>query len=319
MIRLKRFLSKPNIIRISTCSYSSKPKPLPQNVMSYEDAFKASIEKPQEFWATVANEVKWHKKWNTVLDNSAQPFTKWWSGGELSVCYNAIDRHVEDGFGDQTAISFDSPAFEIKEKRSFKQIQQRVAALARSMTNNGVKKGDRVLIYMGMVPEAIESMMACNRIGAVHVLVFGGFTSNTLAVRIRHCKPKLVLVANGAMERGKFLDYKQIVDKGIELSGFQPKYSYVYNREVLVSSICGADMPNSTSSSLDPTCYPDAIWTSTRKSPKTSTRLTTAFLSKPTNRSTFSTPPVPPANPKESCAQPETQFPLPGQCPTYSA
>jgi len=148
-----------------------------------------SLQNPEEYWAEIAENTIWTKKWNKVLDNSNPPFARWFEGGELSICYNAVDRHVDEGHGDQKALVWDSPITGNKATITYNELQLLVSKVAGQLSKMGVGKGDRVLIYMPMVPEAVAAMLATVRLGAVHSVVFGGFAAKELAVRIKHAEP----------------------------------------------------------------------------------------------------------------------------------
>ncbi|PVD33552.1 hypothetical protein C0Q70_04809 [Pomacea canaliculata] len=197
---------------------------------SYDDAFRESIKRPEEFWGAAAEALTWHKKWNKVLDNSNAPLTKWFVGGELSTCYNAVDRHVESGRGEQDAIIHDSPVTKSITRMTYRELQKQVSALAGVLSKHGVAKGDRVLIYMPMIPQAVVAMLATVRLGAIHSLVFGGFASKELSVRINHAQPKVVISANCGVEPGRVVPYKPMLDEALAMSDYQPSTCIIYNR-----------------------------------------------------------------------------------------
>ncbi|XP_033645779.1 acyl-CoA synthetase short-chain family member 3, mitochondrial-like [Asterias rubens] len=196
----------------------------------YDEVYRRSISDPVEFWGELAEHVTWFKKWDTVLDDSKSPFTQWFVGGETNICYNAVDRHVDAGYGDQTAIIHDSPVSNTIEKITYQQLQNEVAKLADVFVSQGVKYGDRIIIYMPMIPQAMIAMLAATRIGAVHSLVFGGFASKELAVRINHCKAKLVVSASVGIEPNRTVDYKELLNKAIDISEHKPKHCIIFNR-----------------------------------------------------------------------------------------
>jgi len=198
---------------------------------AYDRAFEAARDRPEEFWAKAAEEIVWHKKWNKVLDTSKSPFTQWFQGGELSVCYNAVDRHVENGRGDQVALIFDSPVTNTVQKITYKELQSQVMQLAAVLRKQGVGPGDVVLIYMPMVPEAVVAMLATIRLGAIHSLVFGGFASAQLATRINHAAPKVIISSNCGKEPNRVVNYKPLLDKAIEMSENKPKACIILNRK----------------------------------------------------------------------------------------
>jgi len=212
---------------------------------SYEEAFKLSIENPEKFWGEAAEEIDWFKKWDKVLDDSGKPyFYRWFVGGELNTCYNALDRHVEKGRADQIALIYDSPVTGTIKKYTYREFRDWVAKFAGVLKSFGIEKGDRVIIYMPMVPQAVVAMLACARIGAIHSVVFGGFASNELAVRINDAKPKLIVSASCGIEGKKIIEYKPLLDKAIELAdeNAKPEKCIIFQRpQVKASMIDGRD------------------------------------------------------------------------------
>ena len=162
---------------------------------TFESIYRRSIDDPESFWGEAAESVHWYRKWNQVLDAQDAPFYRWFAGGQTNVCYNAVDRHVESGHGSQVAVIYDSAMTRSQQKITFHELQERVAAFAGALRGNGVGSGDRVIVYMPMIPEAVVAMLACARIGAVHSVVFGGFAAHELAVRINDCEPKVIVAA----------------------------------------------------------------------------------------------------------------------------
>ena len=154
----------------------------------FDAVFQSSINNPEQFWAEAAKNITWYKECDKVLDSSNPPFYKWFAGGKMNTCYNAVDRHVENGGGDQTAIIYDSPVTESITKITYKELLVRVSTFAGALKGQGVEKGDTVVIYMPMIPEAAVAMLACARLGAVHSVVFGGFAPNELAIRLDHAQ-----------------------------------------------------------------------------------------------------------------------------------
>ena len=210
---------------------------------SYEDAYRRSLEDREGFWSIAAGAIHWEKKWDKVLDDSKAPFYRWFVGGKMNTCYNAIDIHVENGRKDQTAIIYDSPVTDTKQKITYGELLNKVADFAGALKSLGVEKGDRVVIYMPMIPEAAVAMFACARIGAIHSLVFGGFASNELAVRIEDAKPKIVLSASCGIEPKGAIPYKPLLDKAIELSRHKPEKCVIYQRpQVQADLIPGRDI-----------------------------------------------------------------------------
>jgi propionyl-CoA synthetase len=188
---------------------------------NYTDVFAKSVENPEGFWAEAAEGIDWYQKWDKVLDDSNPPFYRWFTGAKMNTCYNAIDRHVEGGRGDQVAIIHDSPVTDSITKVTYKELQTKVAQLAGALQSKGIAKGDTVIIYMPMILEAAYAMLACARIGAIHSVVFGGFAANELAIRIDHAEPKMIITASGAIEGAKTLAYKPIVDEAISIAEHQ--------------------------------------------------------------------------------------------------
>ena len=196
----------------------------------YDEVFKRSISDPDGFWGEAAENIDWYKKWDKVLDDSNKPVYRWFSGGEMNTCYNAVDRHVENGRGDQTAIIYDSPVTDTIQKITYKELLDQVSKFAGVLKSLGVSKGDTVIIYMPMVPQAAVAMLACARLGAIHSVVFGGFAPHELAIRINDAKPKVIVTASGAIEGKKTLEYKPMVNKAIELAKHKPDKCVVYQR-----------------------------------------------------------------------------------------
>ncbi len=209
----------------------------------YEEVFKRSIEDPEGFWGEAADDITWHKKWDKVLDDSNPPFYKWFTGGELNTCFNALDRHVEGGRADQVALIYDSPVGDQKYKLTYRELRDQVALFAGALKGLGVTKGDTVVIYMPMIPQAVISMLACARLGAVHSVVFGGFAANELAIRIDDAKPKLIVSASGAIEISRLIEYKPLIDKAIELASHKPENVVLFQRpQVKAGMIEGRDL-----------------------------------------------------------------------------
>jgi len=197
---------------------------------SFDSVYQHSIAHPEAFWEEAANAIHWDKKWDQLIDDSDAPFTRWFVGGKTNVCYNAVDRHVESGHGDQVAIIHDSAISGSTSQLTFSELQESVAMFAGVLVQQGVVKGDRVIVYMPMVTEAVIAMLACARIGAVHSVVFGGFASNELAVRIDDCEPKVIVAASCGLEPGRVIEYKPLLDKAIALSKHQPDSCVILQR-----------------------------------------------------------------------------------------
>jgi len=205
----------------------------------YNEAFDLSINDPDAFWGKAAEDCHWYKKWDKVLDDSNKPFYRWFTGGEINTCYNALDLHVENGRGDQDALIYDSPVTDTIKKYTYSQLKDEVALFAGALSDQGVEKGDRVLLYMPMIPEAAIAMLACARIGAVHGVVFDGFAANELATRINDAKPKVIVYASCGIEVAKVIDYKPLLDEAIKLSDpdSQPEKCIIFQRPMQAATM----------------------------------------------------------------------------------
>ena len=198
--------------------------------MGYAETYARSLEDPIGFWGEAAELVDWTTPPPAVLDDSRPPFYRWYPGGVLNTCHNALDRHVEAGNGDRIALIYDSPVTDSIRRFTYEELRDDVARLAGALQSLGVEKGDRVIIYMPMVPEAAMAMLACARIGAVHSVVFGGFASNELATRIDDALPKVILSASCGIEPARIVDYKPLLDGAIELAAHSPDAVVVLQR-----------------------------------------------------------------------------------------
>ena len=196
----------------------------------YDETYGAWQRDPEAFWAEAAQDIHWTKTWDKVLDDSRAPFYRWFPGGETNTCYNAVDRHVEAGRGGQAAIIYDSPITGSIRTISYGELQTQVAQCAGMLRALGVDKGDRVIVYMPMVPETAVAMLACARIGAVHSVVFGGFAANELATRIEDALPKVILSASCGVEPGRVVPYKPLLDGAIEMSAHKPDACVILQR-----------------------------------------------------------------------------------------
>ncbi|UDM09023.1 propionyl-CoA synthetase [Halomonas sp. NyZ770] len=197
----------------------------------YHSVYRQSVEQPEAFWAEQARKLPWFTPPSTILSYDEQQHARWFSDGVLNICHAAIDVHVEQGRGEQAAIFWDSPVTRCKQTLTYRQLRDRVAKVAGGLAQLGVTQGDRVIIYMPMVPEALIAMYACARLGAVHSVVFGGFAPHELAVRIEDAEPKVVIAASCGVEVDKVLPYKPIVERAIELSSFKPQACVVFQRD----------------------------------------------------------------------------------------
>ena len=196
----------------------------------YTEAFEQSVMDPESFWGRAAQEVAWKKAYDRVLESSNPPFYKWFVGGELNTCYNALDVHVEQGKGDRTALIYDSPVTDTIKSFTYLELKERVAKAAGMLKGLGVEKGSRVIIYMPMIPETVIAMLACARLGAIHSVVFGGFAPKELAVRIDDAKPVVILSASCGIEVKKIIQYKPMLDEAINLSSHKPEKCVIFQR-----------------------------------------------------------------------------------------
>jgi len=198
--------------------------------MSYKKVYNSWKNDPEAFWMTAADAIDWVTKPSKALFAGRAPLYEWFSDSEVNTCYNAVDRHVLNGRGDQKAIIYDSPMTGTKYSITFSELLEKVSVLAGALTNIGISKGDRVIIYMPMIPEGIISMLACARIGAIHSVVFGGFAANELAVRIDDAKPKAILAASCGLEPNRIVEYKPLIDQAIELASHKPQTVVIFQR-----------------------------------------------------------------------------------------
>jgi propionyl-CoA synthetase len=198
--------------------------------MSYAETYRRSLAEPEAFWAEAAEAIDWERRWDRVLDDSRPPFYRWFSGARLNTCWNALDRHVAAGRGERTALIWDSPVTGTIERFTYRALLDRVARFAGVLTGLGVKPGDRVLIYLPMVPEAAIGMLACARIGAVHSVVFGGFAAHELATRIDDAKPRVILSASCGIETNRIIPYKPLLDAAIAEARAKPEACVILQR-----------------------------------------------------------------------------------------
>ncbi|MEM8657139.1 MAG: AMP-binding protein, partial [Pseudomonadota bacterium] len=208
--------------------------------MGYKETYAASVADPDAFWMEAAQAIDWDVAPSRALDDSRAPLYTWFADGQMNTCYNAVDRHVAAGRGDQVAILHDSPMTESVNRLTYAELQEATARLGGALQRQGVGKGDRVIIYMPMVPEAIVAMLACARIGAVHSVVFGGFAAHELAVRIDDATPKAILAASCGLEPGRVVAYKPLIDEAIEQAAHKPAFTVVLQRPQ-----CAADLGTS--------------------------------------------------------------------------
>ena len=205
--------------------------------MAYKDVYSAWQKDPEAFWMEQAGQIDWDRKPSKALFDDNAPLYEWYSDGMVNTCWNAVDRHVEAGRGDQIAIMHESPITHATKGITYKELQARVASLAGALRMRGVEKGDRVIIYMPMIPEALEAMLACARIGAVHSVVFGGFAAHELAVRINDCTPKAIIAASCGLEPGRVVHYKPLLDDAIAQATHKPEFCVIFQREQEVAKL----------------------------------------------------------------------------------
>ncbi|MFC1946956.1 propionyl-CoA synthetase [Chloroflexota bacterium] len=203
----------------------------------YRKVYDESMTDPEKFWGNVAEEIIWYKKYSTVLDDSNKPFYRWFAGGELNTCYNALDYHVENGQADKIAVIYDSPVTDTVRKITYGELLEQVSKLAGALSEKGIAKGDRVIIYMPMIPEAVVAMLACARIGAIHSVVFGGFAPDELAVRIEDSQPKMIISASCGIEGKKIIEYHKFLNRAIDSSHHKPDSCIIFQREALKSDL----------------------------------------------------------------------------------
>lgn len=200
--------------------------------MNYSSTFERSLKDPEGFWAEEAARLDWYRQPDEILSKNENGFYRWFKGGMLNTAYLALDYHVENGRADQVAMYFDSPVTQTKKQYTYRQMRDEVAKVAGGLKKLGVKKGDTVVIYMPMIPEAVMTILACARLGAIHSVVFGGFAPHELALRIDDAKPKVVVTASSGIEINRIIPYKPMVDKAIELSDHQPDSVVLFNRKL---------------------------------------------------------------------------------------
>ena len=196
----------------------------------YQEEFDQSIQRPDQYWGEIAKAVHWEKTWDKVLDDSDKPYYRWFTGAEVNTCYNALDLHVKEGRGEQNAIIYDSAMTGEIRHYTYRQLTEETARFAGALSALGVERGSRVVIYMPMIPETVIAVLACARLGAIHSVVFGGFASNELAVRIDDAKPVAIVTASCGLEPGRTIEYKPLVDAAIDLSTHKPAACVVYQR-----------------------------------------------------------------------------------------
>jgi len=208
----------------------------------YEDVFHRSLTDPAGFWAEAARAIDWYTEPETILDDGNPPFYRWFRGGTLNTCHNALDRHVDGGRAEQRALIYDSPVTAAKKTFTFGELRDETARFAGVLANLGIEKGDRVVIYMPMIPEAVVAMLACARLGAIHSVVFGGFAAHELAVRIDDARPKLIVSASCGIEVARIVEYKPILDKAIEEATHKPGHTIIVQRPQATAQLTARDL-----------------------------------------------------------------------------
>ncbi|MFN4027764.1 MAG: acetate--CoA ligase [Flavobacterium sp.] len=200
--------------------------------MTYQELYDQSIQKPAAFWAEQARQVDWFTKPQTILSADETGYPLWYKDGSLNACYLALDKHINDGFGNDVALIYDSPVTQTVKKYTYNEVKSEVARLAGGLISLGLKKGHTAVIYMPMIPQATFAMLACARIGVTHSVVFGGFAPHELAIRIDDCKPRVIITASSGIEIDRLIAYKPLVDEAIELAEHKPKKVVVLNRKL---------------------------------------------------------------------------------------
>ncbi len=196
--------------------------------MNYQEIYNKSIESPELFWKEQAKQIQWFKNPSTILSKDDTNYPLWFKDGELNACYLALDKHIEEGYGDDIAIIYDSPVTQTIKKYTFQEVKTEVARLAGGLLSLGLTQGDTAVIYMPMIPQATFAMLACARIGVTHSVVFGGFAPHELAIRIDDCKPRIVITASSGIEVDRLIAYKPLVDEAIELAEHKPRLHNLY-------------------------------------------------------------------------------------------
>jgi propionyl-CoA synthetase len=203
----------------------------------FDEAYRRSLDQPEAFWAEAAAAIDWDEPWQRVLDDSRAPLYRWFSGGRLNTCHNALDRHVDGGRADQTALIYDSPVTDSVATFTYRELRDAVARFAGALAAQGVERGDRVIVYMPMVPEAVIAMLACARLGAVHSVVFGGFAANELASRIEDARPKVIVAGSCGIEPGRVVAYKPLLDAAIDMVEAKPERCVILQRPTLEAEL----------------------------------------------------------------------------------
>ena len=214
--------------------------------MKAHEMFLNSIENKEQFWAEQAEKIQWFKKPQNILSEGEHDYPVWFADGELNACYIAVDKHVEDGYGDQIAYIYDSPVTDTIQKITFKELQENVSKFAGGLQSLGLKKGDTAIIYMPMIPQAAYAMLACARLGITHSVVFGGFAPHELAIRIEDCNPKVIITASAGVEVKKRIPYLPFVKEAYEMSSHKPENIVVFDRQLWGNKVDWENEPQLT-------------------------------------------------------------------------
>jgi propionyl-CoA synthetase len=202
-----------------------------------DEIHRRSLDEPEAFWAEAAAAIDWDEPWQRVLDDSRAPLYRWFTGGRMNTCHNALDRHVDGGRAEQTALIYDSPVTDTVATFTYRELRDAVARFAGALQAQGVGRGDRVILYMPMVPEAVVAMLACARLGAVHSVVFGGFASHELASRIDDAQPKVIVAGSCGIEPGRLVAYKPLLDGAVDLARWKPERCVILQRPMLEAEL----------------------------------------------------------------------------------
>jgi propionyl-CoA synthetase len=203
----------------------------------YDEAYRRSLADPAGFWAAAAEDLYWERRWDRVLDDTRPPYYRWFTGGRLNTCYNALDLHIDRGRGKQRALIYDSPVTGTVASYTYAELRDQVARVAGALVRQGIARGDRVIIYMPMVPEAVVAMLACARIGAVHSVVFGGFAANELAKRIDDARPRMILSASCGIEVNRVIPYKPLLDGAVQMASHKVERCVILQRPELAAPL----------------------------------------------------------------------------------
>lgn len=228
-------------VRVTYLGKSAKGEDMKSGHHNYASLSRQASEHPEQFWGGVAERLSWTRKWDKVVGKGEGPIARWFGGGQINACYNCVDRHVEQGFGEDTALIYESPVTGTSRQLSFLDLQDATARLGGAMRRQGVELGDRVLVYMPNSPEAVIAMLACARIGAIHSVVFGGFAAKELAARIDDATPKLILAASCGIEGAKVLPYQPILQEACQIAAHEPGGTIYWQRKQHKADLTATD------------------------------------------------------------------------------